>query len=603
MRIVELTIDDLIDIAGIEGIALVERPAHEENWKAFNGQDLPIYERLSEDEMGQLARLINELGETEDDLKKDGYKLVKIEELTHQEFIESTPNAPVEPYSQQRIRYKYTGPNPAGRSFCTEMLNANKVFTEQNIQQLSTANPVGPAGYNVLHYRGSYNCRHKWVKLTYVPRDLVGEIVNDASNKRGLLQQNPGTSYDTRTTDTIAAAARGTRKNGQPIQQWRPGTPRVGGFSAVGKMDGVPMFTSPQEAEQLAEILGCKGHHTHQLRDTTLYMPCEKHDFETYNDYPQSARENACKVLRWIDEHGRDEVSGMELTGLQRANSLCSGENISEDTIARMAAFERHRQNSEIAPEFKGTPWKDKGYVAWLAWGGDEGIAWAQRKLKQIRGEEMEIDTAGLSPYVNQTGKTISEEVMIEPNPCQSGYVAYGTKIKNGREVPNCIPVQQSAQFGLHQFSFNDEKMEITGAAIVPNKFIIRYDNFMRPYYVFFSKETTKKLADKFMRDKLTDSTNLEHTDVKAEGTFVSESWIVEDPLNDKSNALGLDYPEGTWVVSMKVQNKELWDDIKKGKYKGYSVEGFFEEKLLFSHEDIVLEQINQILTQTNYDE
>ena len=48
-------------------------------------------------------------------------------------------------------------------------------------------------------------------------------------------------------------------------------------------------------------------------------------------------------------------MSGMELTGLQRANSLCSGEKISEETIARMAAFERHRKNSVIAPEFEGT--------------------------------------------------------------------------------------------------------------------------------------------------------------------------------------------------------------------------------------------------------
>jgi hypothetical protein len=57
-----------------------------------------------------------------------------------------------------------------------------------------------------------------------------------------------------------------------------------------------------------------------------------------------------------------------------------------------MAAFERHRENSTIAPEYKGTPWKDKGYVAWLGWGGDSGIEWASRKLEQIRNEEMSYD-------------------------------------------------------------------------------------------------------------------------------------------------------------------------------------------------------------------
>jgi hypothetical protein len=117
--------------------------------------------------------------------------------------------------------------------------------------------------------------------------------------------------------------------------------------------------------------------------------------FESYNDYPKEASENACKVLRWIDEHGRDEVSGMESTGLQRANQLCKGEPISEETIARMSSFERHRKNSEIDPEFEGTPWKDKGYVAWLAWGGDAGVEWASKKLQRIREELAEVGERG----------------------------------------------------------------------------------------------------------------------------------------------------------------------------------------------------------------
>jgi len=106
--------------------------------------------------------------------------------------------------------------------------------------------------------------------------------------------------------------------------------------------------------------------------------------FETYNDYPESASNNACKVLRWIDEHGRDEVKGMGRIGITRANQLCSKSNISRDTIARMASFKRHEKNAEINPEYKTTPWKDKGYVAWLGWGGTSGINWAINKLKQI---------------------------------------------------------------------------------------------------------------------------------------------------------------------------------------------------------------------------
>lgn len=109
---------------------------------------------------------------------------------------------------------------------------------------------------------------------------------------------------------------------------------------------------------------------------------------KAYNDYPKSAQNNACKVLGWIDKYGRNEVKGMTRTGLARANQLCNKENISEETIARMSAFARHEKNAKIDPKYKSTPWKDKGYVAWLGWGGATGIAWASRKLKSIRNEK-----------------------------------------------------------------------------------------------------------------------------------------------------------------------------------------------------------------------
>jgi hypothetical protein len=109
---------------------------------------------------------------------------------------------------------------------------------------------------------------------------------------------------------------------------------------------------------------------------------------KTYNDYPKAASENAKRALDWIDEYGRDVVKAGTLVGLARANQLSKREAITRDTIARMAAFNRHRENSKIDPKFEGTPWKDKGYVAWLLWGGTEGVDWAIRKLKQIDSEK-----------------------------------------------------------------------------------------------------------------------------------------------------------------------------------------------------------------------
>jgi len=105
---------------------------------------------------------------------------------------------------------------------------------------------------------------------------------------------------------------------------------------------------------------------------------------ETYNDYPAAAKANAKKALDWRDEYGRDEVDAGTAVGWQRANQLANGEKISRDIVARMASFNRHRKNSSIASEFKSTPWNDKGYVSWLLWGGDEGVDWAIKKIKEI---------------------------------------------------------------------------------------------------------------------------------------------------------------------------------------------------------------------------
>lgn len=105
---------------------------------------------------------------------------------------------------------------------------------------------------------------------------------------------------------------------------------------------------------------------------------------DTYNDYPAAAKANAKKAIKWKEEYGRDEVKAGTPVGWARAHQLAKGENLSADTVARMSAFNRHRKNSKIATEYKDTPWKDRGYVAWLIWGGDAGVDWAINKMKEI---------------------------------------------------------------------------------------------------------------------------------------------------------------------------------------------------------------------------
>ena len=104
-----------------------------------------------------------------------------------------------------------------------------------------------------------------------------------------------------------------------------------------------------------------------------------RYELESYNDYPQAAKNNAKRALEWAEKNGWGSCGTP--VGKQRANQLAKGENITRDTIARMAGFKRHEQNKDV-PYSEGC-----GGLMWDAWGGSAGINWAIRKLKQIDNE------------------------------------------------------------------------------------------------------------------------------------------------------------------------------------------------------------------------
>jgi hypothetical protein len=80
----------------------------------------------------------------------------------------------------------------------------------------------------------------------------------------------------------------------------------------------------------------------------------------------------------------------------------------------------------------------------------------------------------------------------------------------------------------------------------------------------------------------------------------VVESWIIDDSKSDKSRLYGFDLPKGTWMISMKVNNDKIWNDVKEGKVKGFSIEGYFADKLEMSLQEIeeaeLIEQIKKII-------
>ena len=144
------------------------------------------------------------------------------------------------------------------------------------------------------------------------------------------------------------------------------------------------------------------------------------------------------------------------------------------------------------------------------------------------------------------------------------------------------LPTYINEVSSSYSFSDLDEKQMLIGPLMTPNKLIARRDNAGEMYHVYFDEETIEKLAYKTMEDKLNDKVNIEHNQNEmVDGVYLVESWLVKDPKKDKSNYYGYTPVKGQWFGMYKVKNKAVWDEyVKTGKVKGFSVEGYFAEKL-----------------------
>ena len=132
-----------------------------------------------------------------------------------------------------------------------------------------------------------------------------------------------------------------------------------------------------------------------------------------------------------------------------------------------------------------------------------------------------------------------------------------------------------------YKFATDQDHQIVVGPLMIPDKLIFRVDQNNEPYYTYFSKSTIVDLANKMMKNKLLDRMNLEHDpDSPVEG-FMLENWIVTDEEHDKSKAYGLDVPVGTWMGMYKIENPTIWEMVKAGKVTGFSIEGFFADRLV----------------------
>jgi|TARA_R100000084_G_scaffold109068_2_gene73816 hypothetical protein len=145
-----------------------------------------------------------------------------------------------------------------------------------------------------------------------------------------------------------------------------------------------------------------------------------------------------------------------------------------------------------------------------------------------------------------------------------------------------------------HKFSLNEEKRIVSGAAMVADYPIYRKDEEGREYYVVFDAESIRKIAYRFMKEGKTNATNLDH-ETPVDGVFMFESFLIDET---KPTPKGFDkLTNGSWFVSYKVDNDEVWKQVKDGTFKGFSVEGVFSESRKMDVDKMIIEEIEKALS------
>jgi len=142
------------------------------------------------------------------------------------------------------------------------------------------------------------------------------------------------------------------------------------------------------------------------------------------------------------------------------------------------------------------------------------------------------------------------------------------------------------------------EQRILMGPALIPNKKIFRKGE-EDDYYIYFSEDTVRKASELFFIKSKHQNSTFEHS-FELSDMSVVESWLIEDPKNDKASAYGFDLPKGTWMVSMKVLNDDVWKAVKEGEVKGFSIEGYFADGLERPKEAIEENACSDCLSELN---
>ena len=276
-----------------------------------------------------------------------------------------------------------------------------------------------------------------------------------------------------------------------------------------------------------------------------IYVDARKDEFATISDYLQGAR--ALDALEGIDPNTRAEQR-YRYAGPAGQRTFC----------ATLKALNRSYSREDITRMNRFNP----GFGA----GGSNSYSVFEYK----GGPNCQHYWEELVQFNNGT-----RNVLVSVGPAEGD----AGQSNNSDDKSPDGSVSNNAYLMSNNWSFSaDDEMIVTGPAMIPNALIARRDELNNLFHVYFSKDTVRKIAKKFLADNNTHNTDINHDNKVVSDNTLLESWIVEDPKMDKATALGFNVPEGTWMTSYKINNEDTWKQIKEGELNGFSVTGNFLE-------------------------
>ncbi len=640
MRIIELLIDKLEDFSGFDAVALVEEPAIELDFFAFNNKEVLDTIKFEVLKLAMKEKFVERLpGEGKDDyiarcipvLKSEGYADDQAAAICYDALKLYEHNENDEKYLYVSVVKTDDGKKYVIDDTLLPELHL-EIGKEYCIDQCDESNQEHP------------------MRLSTTP---------DGIHNGGQMYRGEGVDEVEYGLDKIHFTP--NQNTPKELYYYCENHPGMGA-----------MFKIVEKEIDLDVDVSALPNYINPLDD-------KEYEFETYNDYPESAVNAAKRALEWKDEHP-DNDCGTRV-GWARANQLANRRNISEDTIARMASFARHLQHEDV-PYSEGC-----GGLMVDAWGGRAGIEWAKNKLERIRASKVSLSSEDIIealPIEEQEKilQTLSDRGINEAKLTKEGYervepeeffkhvftsaktglpikgdakqadaiTTKGAKVlyeyvgpydektrkfcrrmlqltKKGTlwsksdlqniqgsnpEFPSyyniflykgsygcrhswktvymyqkkpktqkvTVTFMSKAEKATKNFKFgiNEDQMKVVGPLLVPDKLIMRIDEEGQPFYVYFSKETVKAIAEKAMKDKVIHNVNVEHNPDDTVDAYMTKSWIKEDE-QDLSNKYGMDLPIGSWIGEYKIEDPEVWDKVKSGELKAFSIEGLFQNK------------------------